>query len=356
MEKSAKIFVAGHRGMVGSAMVRKLEAAGYTHIITRTHAELDLIRQDQVESFFNSEKPDYVFLAAAKVGGIWGNHTYPGRFIYENIAVQTNVIHASYLNNVKKLLFLGSACIYPRICPQPIKEEYLLSDYLEPTNEPYAIAKIAGLKMCQSYNREYGTRYISVMPNNLYGTNDNFDLQTSHVLPALIRKFHLAKLAAAGNWEGIKRDERVYGPIPDEIKSAIGINPATNLPIDSSTHQPAVVLWGTGRPRREFLHVDDLAAACLFLMKHYDESEIINIGWGQDQTILELAELIAKIVGYTGDIKWDHSKPDGTPQKLLDVSRLTGLGWQAKIELEDGLRWLYPWYLTETGSLISSGP
>ena len=266
MEKSAKIFVAGHRGMVGSAIVRKLEAAGYTHIITRTHAELDLIRQDQVESFFKSEKPEYVFLAAAKVGGIWGNHTYPAQFIYENIAVQTNVIHASYLNKVKKLLFLGSSCIYPKICPQPIKEEYLLSDYLEPTNEPYAIAKIAGLKMCQSYNREYGTRYISVMPNNLYGTNDNFDLETSHVLPALIRKFHLAKLAAAGDWQGLKREESVYGPIPDEIKSSIGINPSTNQPINSSTHQPAVVLWGTGAPRREFLHVDDLAAACVFLM------------------------------------------------------------------------------------------
>jgi GDP-L-fucose synthase len=348
MEKSAKIFVAGHRGMVGSAIVRQLEAAGYTHIITRTRAELDLIRQDRVESFFKSEKPEYVFLAAAKVGGIWGNNIYPAQFIYENIAVQTNVIHASYLNQVTKLLFLGSSCIYPKICPQPIKEEYLLSDYLEPTNEPYAIAKIAGLKMCQSYNREYGTRYISVMPNNLYGTNDNFDLETSHVLPALIRKFHLAKLAAAGNWQGIKREESVYGPISDDIKSSIGINFSTNQPINSSTHQPVVVLWGTGSPRREFLHVDDLAAACLFLMKHYDESEIINIGWGQDQTIQELAELIAKVVGYTGDVQWDRGKPDGTPQKLLDVSRLTGRGWQAKIELEDGIRRVYRWYLGKT--------
>jgi len=340
MEKSAKIFVAGHRGMVGSAIVRQLEAAGYTHIITRAHAELDLIRQDRVEAFFKSEKPDYVFLAAAKVGGIWGNNIYPAQFIYENLAVQTNVIHASYLNSVEKLLFLGSSCIYPKICPQPIKEEYLLSDYLEPTNEPYAIAKIAGLKMCQSYNRQYGTRFISVMPNNLYGMNDNFDLETSHVLPALIRKFHLAKLAAAGDWQGIKSEENVYGPIPDEIKSSIGINP--------STHQPAVVLWGTGSPRREFLHVDDLAAACLFLMNHYDESEIINIGWGQDQTILELAELIAEVVQYTGDTQWDNSKPDGTPQKLMDVSRLTGLGWQAKIELEDGIRRVYQWYLGKT--------
>ena len=203
--------------------------------------------------------------------------------------------------------------------------------------------------MCQSYNREYGTRYISVMPNNLYGTNDNFDLETSHVLPALIRKFHLAKLASAGDWQGIKREESIYGPIPDEIKNSIGINPSTNQPINSSTHQPAVVLWGTGTPRREFLHVDDLAAACVFLMNNYHESEIINIGWGMDQTVLELAELIAKVVGYKGDIKWDNSKPDGTPQKLLDVSRLTGLGWQAKIELEDGIRRVYQWYLGETG-------
>jgi len=349
MEKSAKIYVAGHRGMVGSAIVRQLEAEGYTHIVTRTHAELDLIRQDQVEAFFKSEKPEYVFLAAAKVGGIWGNKTYPARFIYENIAVQTHVIHASCQNKVKKLLFLGSSCIYPKRCPQPIKEEYLLSGYLEATNEPYAIAKIAGLKMCQSYNREYGTRYISVMPNNLYGINDNFDLQTSHVLPALIRKFHLAKLAAAADWQGLKREESIFGPIPDDIKRSIGINPATNQPINASAHQPAVVLWGTGSPRREFLYVDDLAAACLFLMNCYDESEIINIGWGKDQTILELAELIAKIVGYAGEVKWDQRKPDGTPRKLLDVSRLSALGWQAQVELEEGLRRVYQWYLGQAG-------
>jgi len=333
--------------MVGSAIVRKLKAEGYSKIITRTHAELDLVRQNQVESFFKAEKPDYVFLAAAKVGGIWGNNIYPAQFIYQNNAIQTNVIHSSFVNKVKKLLFLGSACIYPRNCPQPIKEEYLLSDYLEPTNEPYAIAKIAGVKMCQSYNREYGTRYISVMPNNLYGTHDNFNLETSHVLPALIRKFHLAKLAKAGDWQGLKREETVYGSVPDEIKSAIGINQSTGHPCNSSNHQPAVVLWGTGIPRREFLHVDDLAAACLFLMKHYNESEIINIGWGKDQTILELAELIAEIVGYSGDVQWDDGKPDGTPQKLLDVSRLTGLGWQARIKLEDGIRSVYRWYVDQ---------
>lgn len=350
MEKSAKIFVAGHRGMVGSAITRRLKTEGYVNIITRTHAELDLTRQDQVESFFKAEKPEYVFLAAAKVGGIWGNNIFPAEFIYQNIAIQANAIHSSYENNVKKLLFLGSACIYPRNCPQPIKEEYLLSNYLESTNEPYAIAKIAGVKMCQSYNREYGTRYISVMPNNLYGTHDNFNLETSHVLPALIRKFHLGKLAAAGDWPGIKRDENAFGPIPDPIKKAIHPNPAANQPITSSTHQPTAVLWGTGSPRREFLHVDDLAAACLFLMQHYDESEIINIGWGKDQTILELAELISDIVGYTGDIQWDDGKPDGTPQKLLDVSRLTGLGWQPSIELEDGIRSVYHWYLDQLNS------
>ena len=347
MEKSAKIFVAGHRGMVGSAIVRKLEAEGYTNVITRTHAELDLIRQDQVEAFFNSEKPDYVILAAARVGGIWGNNIYPAQFIYQNIAIQTNIIHASYTNNINKLLFLGSTCIYPKLCPQPIKEEYLLSNYLEPTNEPYAIAKIAGLKMCQSYNREYGTRYISVMPNNLYGTNDNFDLETSHVLPALIRKFHLAKLASAEDWEGIKKEEAVFGELPADIKTAIGLDSVTNMPVHQPTNQPSVVLWGTGAPRREFLHVDDLAAACVFLMNNYNESEIINIGWGQDQTVLELAELISKVVGYKGDIKWDNSKPDGTPQKMLDVSRLTRLGWQAGIELEDGIRRVYQWYLDQ---------
>jgi len=250
---------------------------------------------------------------------------------------------------VNKLIFLGSACIYPKICPQPIKEEYLLSGYLEPTNEPYAIAKIAGLKMCQSYNREYRTRYISVMPNNLYGTNDNFDLETSHVLPALIRKFYLAKLASAEDWEGIKKEEAVSGEIPAEIKTAIGLDSVSNMPVRRPTNQPFVVLWGTGAPRREFLHVDDLADACVFLMNNYNESEIINIGWGKDQTVMELSELISKVVGYKGDIKWDTSKPDGTPQKLLDVSKLTKLGWQARVELEDGIRQVYQWYLGETG-------
>ena len=347
MKKTAKIYVAGHRGLVGSALVRKLRTEGYTDIITQTHGMLDLTRQDQVETFFKEEKPEYVFLAAAKVGGIWGNNIYPAQFIYENIAIQTNIIHASYLYEAKKLLFLGSSCIYPKLCPQPIKEEFLLSGYLESTNEPYAVAKIAGIKMCQSYNRQYKTRYISVMPNNLYGPNDNFNLETSHVLPALIRKFHLAKLAAAGDWQGLQKDEAAHGAIPDDVKISMGLNPVTNQPANPSVNQPQVMLWGTGSPRREFLHVDDLADACLFLMNRYDESELINIGWGKDQTIRELAKTISNIVGYEGSIKWDSGKPDGTPRKLLDVSRLTEKGWQAKINLADGIREVYRWYLGE---------
>ena len=243
MKRTAKIYVAGHRGLVGSALMRRLRTEGYPNIITRTHGELDLIRQDRVETFFKEEMPDYVFLAAAKVGGIWGNHMYPAQFIYENIAIQTNIIHASYLYGAKKLLFLGSSCIYPKLCPQPIKEEFLLSDYLEPTNEPYAIAKIAGIKMCQSYNRQYKTRYISVMPNNLYGPNDNFNLETSHVLPAMVRKFHLAQLAAAGDWQRVHKDEAAHGAIPDEIKISMALDPSTHQPINPSTHQPSVILF-----------------------------------------------------------------------------------------------------------------
>jgi GDP-L-fucose synthase len=347
MEKTSKIYVAGHRGLVGSALVRKLTQEGYSNIVTREHAQLDLIRQDAVEAFFGAEKPDFVFLAAAKVGGIWGNNMYPAQFIYENLAIQTNIIQASYLNKVKKLLFLGSSCIYPKLCPQPIREDYLLSNYLEPTNEPYAIAKIAGIKICQAYNRQYKTRYISVMPNNLYGANDNFDLETSHVLPALIRKFHLAKLASQGDWEQIKKEEAVYGRIPDDLKKTLGLDPVTDEPVRSSVHRPAVMLWGTGAPRREFLHVDDLADACLFLMNHYHESEIINIGWGRDLTVRELAQLISEIVGYKGGLDWDAGKPDGTPQKLLDVSKINQLGWRPKIELETGCRKVYQWYLDQ---------
>lgn len=310
MQNHSKIYIAGHKGLVGSAIMRKLQSRGYTNLICRTSAELDLRNQQAVESFFAAEKPEYVFLAAAKVGGIQANNIYPADFIYDNLAMQNNIIHSSYKNNVKKLLFLGSSCIYPKFAPQPLQEEYLLNGELEPTNEPYAIAKIAGIKMCKSYNRQYGTNYISVMPTNLYGINDNFDLQNSHVLPALIRKFHEAKVQ----------------------------------------NRPEVEIWGTGTPRREFLYVDDLADACVYLMQNYDFHEIgefVNIGTGSDLTIGELAELIKKVVGYQGGLTFDSAKPDGTPQKLLDVSRLTGLGWRAKTPLEDGIRVTYRWFLKD---------
>ncbi|MCX7985260.1 MAG: GDP-L-fucose synthase [Bacteroidetes bacterium] len=306
MEKDAKIYVAGHLGMVGSALVRNLQSKGFSNLILRSIEELDLTRQVDVERFFEQERPEYVFLAAAKVGGIHANNTYPADFIYINLQIQNNVIHSSYTYGVKKLCFLGSSCIYPKYAPQPIKEEYLLDGKLEPTNEPYAIAKIAGIKMCQAYNRQYGTRFISVMPTNLYGYNDNFDLETSHVVPALIRKFIEAK----------------------------------------QTHSPTVTLWGTGTPRREFLFVDDLADACVFLMEHYDDTEIINIGVGEDITINELASIIKDEVGYTGNICYDTTKPDGTPRKLLDVSKLHSLGWRATTSLREGIRKTIQWYYT----------
>jgi len=313
MEKDAKIYVAGHKGLVGSAIVRKLSSEGYSDLITRSHKELDLTRQADVEAFFRSERPEYVFLAAARVGGILANNTYPAEFIYENLMIQANVIHESYRARVKKLLFLGSSCIYPRDCPQPMREEYLLSGKLEPTNESYAIAKIAGIKMCQSYNRQYRTKFVSVMPTNLYGPGDNFDLQTSHALPALIRKFHEAKGS----------DERQ---------------------VTSDKSRGVVSIWGTGKPRREFLYVDDLADACLFIMNNYDEGEIINIGVGKDISIGELAELIKDIVGFEGSIRYDPSKPDGTPRKLLDVSKLESLGWRSKTSLREGIEKTYEWY------------
>ena len=287
MKKNSKIYVAGHRGLVGSAMVRKLMASGYENLVVRTREELDLMGQERVEEFFEEERPEYVFLAAAKVGGILANSQFPAK--------------------AKKLLFLGSSCIYPKHCPQPMKEEHLLSGYLEPSNEPYAVAKIAGIKMCQSYNRQYGTRFISVMPTNLYGPGDNFDLKTSHVLPALIRKFH----------EGKMGDDK------------------------------SVEVWGTGTPRREFLYVDDLADACLYLMNNYDEVNIINVGVGKDQSIRELAEMVGKVVGFKGDLRFDHTKPDGTPLKLLDVSKLTALGWRADTPLKEGIRRAYQWYLEQ---------
>lgn len=298
MNKQDKIYIAGHRGMVGSAILRALQAQGYSNFLLRTSGELDLRNQQAVADFFANEKPDYVFLAAAKVGGIIANSTYKADFIYENLMIQNNVIHQSYLNGVQKLMFLGSSCIYPKLAPQPLKEDYLLTGVLEPTNEPYAIAKIAGIKMCDAYRYQYGCNFISVMPTNLYGPNDNYDLNTSHVLPAMLRKFIVAKRNC-----------------------------------DTS-----VTIWGTGSPMREFLHADDLAEACLFLMENHNETGLVNIGIGTDISILDLALLVKKIVGFEGEVLTDPSKPDGTPRKLMDVSKLNGLGWKAKITLEDGIR------------------
>lgn len=301
MEKNAKIYVAGHRGMVGSAIVRRLQKDGYSNLVTRTSQELDLRNQQAVNDFFAVERPDHVFLAAARVGGVVANNTYRAEFIYENLMIESNIIHASYAHKVSKLLFLGSSCIYPKLAPQPLKEEYLLSGYLEPTNQPYAIAKIAGIELCDAYRAQYGCNFISAMPTNLYGPNDNYDLEKSHVLPALLRKFITAQ------------------------KKQI----------------PEVKLWGSGTPLREFLHVDDLADACLFLMNHYHEKGLVNVGMGTDISILELAQLIKKIVGYQGNIVLDPSRPDGTPRKLMDVSKLNQLGWKASIGLEQGVSKVY---------------
>ena len=357
MNKNSSIYIAGHTGLVGSALRRRLEAEGYSNLVVRKHSDLDLTRQTDVEAFFKTEKPEYVFLSAAKVGGIMANYTYPAEFIYTNLAIQNNVIHAAWETGVKRLLFLGSSCIYPKECPQPMKEDYLLTGPLEPTNEPYAIAKIAGIKMCQSYNRQYGTKYICVMPTNLYGPNDNFDLETSHVLPALIRKFHLAKLAEQGDWEEIKRDEHKHGIIPEEIKLSIGLKTSpSNLKTTSSSSKPFVLLWGSGNPKREFLHVNDLADACIFLTKmnekafdrFFDDTQtpLINIGCGKDQTVREIAAIVAEVVGYTGEVRWDQDKPDGTLQKLLDISKIKKLGWKPNIALKDGVRDVYEWYVT----------
>jgi GDP-L-fucose synthase len=323
MDKNAKIYVAGHRGLVGSALMRQLEAKGYKNIVTRTHAALDLTNQQAVAEFFSSENPEYVFLAAAKVGGIHANNTYPAEFIHENLSIQNNVIHQSYLNGVKRLLFLGSSCIYPRDCPQPIKEEYLLTGSLEPTNRPYALAKIAGIEMCWSYNRQYGTQYLAVMPTNLYGPGDNYHLENSHVIPALIRKFHEAKI----------------------------------------NNQPTVTVWGTGTPRREFLYSDDMAEVCLFVMNLPDEDfnsllasdrndglpPLLNLGSGSDLTIEELANTVKNVVGFAGPIVFDTSKPDGTMRKLMNSDRLNKLGWKAKTSLVEGLKLSYQNFLTIKG-------
>lgn len=307
MEKNAKIYIAGHRGMVGSAIHRKLIDEGFTNFALRTSSELDLREQQDVRAFFESERPEYVFLAAAKVGGIMANNIYRAEFLYENLQIQNNVIDSAYRTNVKKLLFLGSSCIYPKLAPQPLQEDSLLTGTLEPTNEPYAIAKIAGIKMCEAYRSQYGCDFISVMPTNLYGPNDNYDLNKSHVLPAMIRKFHEAK----------------------------------------EENKPAVELWGTGSPLREFLHADDLADACYFLMQNYSEAGFLNVGVGTDVTIKELAELIREVVGYEGEVHWNTDKPDGTPRKLMDVSKLHDLGWKHKTDLSEGLRITYQDFLSK---------
>lgn len=352
MNKDSRIYVAGHRGLVGSAIYRRLKKEGFSNIITRTHKELDLLRQSDVEAFFDSERPEYVFIAAAKVGGIAANNSYPADFIYENIVIESNIIHVSHNTSVKKLLFLGSSCIYPRECPQPMKEEYLLSGKLEPTNEPYAIAKIAGIKMCQSYNRQYGTNFVSVMPTNLYGPGDDFDLETSHALPALIRKVQEAKVRSAKRLEG--RGGRLEAEKAEGRRVEVRGERVEAQKEDASNLKRSdpqtlsgnyVTVWGTGSPRREFLHVDDLADACVFIMNHYDGSEIINIGVGKDISITELVSMIKEIVGFDGEIAFDSSKPDGTPQKLLDISKLEALGWRAKISLREGIKQTYQWYL-----------
>ncbi len=309
MDKNAKIFVAGHRGMVGSALVRRLQASGYTHVIVRSRQELDLLNQQAVHDFMHAERPDYLFIAAAKVGGIQANNIYRADFIYQNLIIEANLIHSAHTAGVERLMFLGSSCIYPKLAPQPLKEDYLLTGPLEPTNEPYAIAKIAGIKLCDAYNDQYGRQYISVMPTNLYGPNDNYDLNNSHVLPALIRKAHEAKLQ----------------------------------------NTAALTVWGSGTPMREFLYADDLADACVYLMETQYSGPLVNIGTGQDVTIRQLAETIVKVVGFNGDLSFDATKPDGTPRKLMDVSRLTGLGWTAKTSLEEGIRLAYQDFLKHHG-------
>jgi len=356
----AHIYVAGHRGMVGSAIVSRLQSEGYDNIVTRTHQELDLIDQQAARNFFQNKKIDYVVLAAAKVGGIHANNTYPADFIYQNLMITSNVIYQAFKSGVKRLLFLGSSCIYPKHATQPMKEEDLLTGKLEPTNEPYAVAKIAGVKLCESFNRQHGTRYYAVMPNNLYGPNDNYDLENSHVLPAMIRKFHLAKLAVRGDWAGIHKDQSRFGDIPDDFMACLvaickSFGHNHKLPDMGLKAQPAVNLWGSGSPRREFVHVDDMADACIFLMNREDEVfdslfaenrlPLINIGCGTDITIRDLAGLIAEIVGYQGDIVWDGSRPDGTPRKLLDISKLEQLGWKSSISLAEGIKRTYEWYL-----------
>ncbi len=358
MEKNARIYVAGHKGLVGSAILRKLQEFGYTNIVTRTHSELELIDYNAVIKFFREQRPEYVFLAAARVGGIMANNIFRAQFIYENLQIQNNIIHASCLSGVKKLLFLGSSCIYPREAPQPIKEDYLLTSPLEYTNEPYAVAKIAGIKMCESYNLQYGTNFISVMPTNLYGPGDNYDLAKSHVLPALIRKMYLAKCLEQNRWDALRAD---FSKLPvdgvnGEATEAEIIQALARQGIVKKGNSVSITLWGSGKPYREFLHSDDMADACVFVMQQVefgdlarDKKEIrnthINIGTGKDITISELAHMVKQVVGFSGEIRWDTSKPDGTYRKLLDVSKLSSLGWKYRIELLGGIKMVYEDYL-----------
>lgn len=363
MEKSSRIYVAGHKGLVGSAILKNLLEKGYTNIITRPSKELDLKDPQAVASFFENEKPEYVFLAAAKVGGIMANNTYRAQFIYENLQIQNNVIHQSYLSGVTKLLFLGSSCVYPKSAKQPIKEDYLLTDILEYTNEPYAIAKIAGMKMCESYNLQYGTNFISVMPTNLYGPNDNFHLENSHVLPALIRKFHLSKLLASGNFDAIREDLGLeLSGNNDMLKSdkdvVVYLEKYGIFVQEGDKPEVTLRIWGSGTPLREFLWSEDMAAACVYIMEKINFNDLakgsegkevrnthINIGWGKDISIRDLAFMIKEIVGFEGKIVFDVTKPDGTLRKLLDVSKLTGYGWEPKVALHDGISSLYSHYL-----------
>jgi GDP-L-fucose synthase len=379
LKQDSRIFLAGHQGMVGSAIYRRLQADNYLNIITRSHDELDLVNQAAVRHFYENEKIDVVILAAAKVGGIYANLTYQAEFIFENLMIQTNVVHEAYRSGVKRLLFLGSSCIYPKHAEQPMREEQLLTGILEPSNEPYAIAKITGIKLCESYNHQYGTHYRSLMPTNLYGPNDNFDLEKSHVLPAMIRKFHLAKLARSGDWESIQKDEALFGPISVDFQQ--GLKTISGKRGADSELPSAIRLWGSGRPKREFLHVDDLASACLFLCNLGDDAfaaacavsfenpdqskqqvdsaaansdrkdqgrvSHINVGSGKDIHIAELAEIVQEVVGYEGAVSWNTSMPDGTPRKLLDISRLIQLGWKPRISLREGIKSTYRWYLDQ---------
>lgn len=364
MEKKSKIYIAGHNGMVGSAITRHLAEKGYANLVFTPFPPYDLTDQKTVAGFFEKEKPEYVVLAAAKVGGILSNNKYRAQFIYENLMIQNNIIHHSYLNGVKKLLFLGSSCIYPGKCPQPIKEQYLLTGELEYTNEPYAVAKIAGIKMCESYNLQYGTNYISVMPTNLYGPNDNYNLETSHVLPALLRKMHLGKCLENSHWDAVRKDLKKYpvGGINESSSKTEIIDMLSKFGIvdsgNSSSGKPEVTinLWGTGSPYREFLYVDDLAAACVYVMQNVEFKDLvregsqvinthINIGTGKDLTIMELAQLISRITNFKGQLNWDTSKPDGTFRKLLDVSKINKLGWKERVSLEDGISMVYEKYI-----------